>query len=198
MSSYTYITITDNSPTVNDLSLLLRLPRELIYKIAGIDAGVYNRILRLCRATASLFPLSTRLDFMVAFGVHVDLNDGGVFWFWGDESHSVFGPADVFSPGDRTYYWRGNLHRVDGPAVLWSYRIQWYVWGLIHRDLAAPAGTGVEWLMGAACMVSNKMDVVVRWSTDGKTVRRVKYSATTDPYKYAQVRAEMDYWRAQG
>jgi hypothetical protein len=54
--------------------LLTQLPRELIYKIAAEDAYVYNRILRLCRHITSLFPLSTRLNFMEAFGIRVEMD----------------------------------------------------------------------------------------------------------------------------
>jgi hypothetical protein len=186
--------------TQTDFSLLLQQARELIYTIAAEDANVYNVILRLCRATAALFPLSLRLDYMIAFGVTVRMKEkfslSGIYWYWGDKAHDIFGPAKVHDDGDTVYYYRGRFHRHNGPARVWHTSIQWAIHGNIHRDYTAPSGTGVKWLAGAASIVDFIDYSRVIWCDRGKITHELAFEKDTD--EYTQIRAEMNYWIARG
>ena len=182
----------------SSLLSLLHLPRELIYKIAGEDAAAYNRILRLCRYISSLFPLSTRLDFMEGFGVTVRVTSIGTFWFWGSHLHDVYGPAMRYINNNVnnniSYYYHGSMHRLVRPASLATSLITWVDYDSLHRDPTAPAGTGVEWLRGAVNMYVHDDGFVVEWWDNGEFIRGVDGTKTSDEYK--QVCAEIAYWRA--
>jgi hypothetical protein len=134
---------------------LLSLPREIIYKIAAADAHAYNILLRLCRTLTLLFPLSTRLDFMIDFGITMIMESGDTVWFWGEHMHDIFGPAGVYENGDVSYNYRDVWHRIDKPACVYTKRIEWYIHGRLHRNLTAPSGTSVEWLRGVASMIDD-------------------------------------------
>jgi hypothetical protein len=192
----------------NSISHLLSLPRELIYKIAAVDAGAYNIILRLCRVTASLFPLSTRLDFMIDFGVTVkfettcdDAPQTATVWYWEDEIHDIFGPAISWEDGDINYYWHDKNHRDDGPASMTRTHLMWWHHDVPYRDPAAPSGTGVEWLKGATFISERDRSVFVSWhchyitskqhTIDDSKVRSVEYTSAVG---IAQVHAEIAYW----
>jgi hypothetical protein len=179
-------------------SLLLQLPHELIYKIAAVDAIVYNAILRLCRTVTLLFPLSTRLDFMIDFGVTVcviSLDSIEVIsWSWHGLSHDIFGPSRSYAKGNRSYWYRGGYHRVALPAIVWKHSVEWYDHDLHHRDLTAPAGTGIEWLRGAADIYEYNNISVVTWYQHGKQVKKIKIKDNKDK-RAAEVRAEIAYWQ---
>jgi hypothetical protein len=189
----------NQSLTKQDTLLLLSLPREIIYKIAAEDTGVYNVVLRLCRYTSSLFPLSMRLDFMEAFGVCVEINKGvlfGITWYWDNKWHDIFGPSHEST--DRRYYsYRGYWHREHLPARVWrDVGIQWYHRGVVHRDMTAPVGTGVRWLAGAASIVRYSGDTIdVVWYHHGQVVRKLDFTKGTEGY--TQAHAEMNYWLTQ-
>jgi hypothetical protein len=177
-------------------SVLLQLPREIIYKIAAEDASVYNVILRLCRATAALFPLSLRLDFMKTFGVRVMITNDQIQWIWNFQPHDVFGPAQVYDNTEITYYYRGARHRIDKPACVECGSIQWYVHGKLHRDPAAPSGTGVDWLTGITSIIIDESFAILMWCYQGEHVRNatIYLEGSTE---YEQARAEIDWWLAQ-
>jgi hypothetical protein len=180
------------------MSYFLSLPRELIYAIAAVDAGVYNVMLRLCRSIHSLFPLSTRLDFMEAFGVTVDITlKNGIWqqahtqWRWGQFTHDVFGPAIRWVDGDMCYYYRGRRHRAGGPARVWKTHVTWYNHGARHRDLNAPAATGAHILCGyASIRYESDITVSITWYTYGMWVRELVVTGEDA----AVARAEIDYW----
>jgi hypothetical protein len=177
------------------ISLLTQLPRELIYKIAATNSTVYNTLLRLCHTITSLFPLSTRLNIMIDFGIHVEIKNDYTGWYWNGRSHDVWGPADTYDDGSASYYYRGLLHRVDKPAGIWPEMISWYTYGSRHRDRTAPSGTGVGWLDGVALIIDNNEYIEVeRWHLD-YYICRSEYLAGS--IEYTQARAEMDYWLAR-
>jgi hypothetical protein len=184
---------------MNHSSLLLSLPRELIYNIAAADAGVYNTILRLCRYTIGLFPLSRRLDFMIGFGVALWLKNGsgivGLIWSWNGLLHIIYGPSILWPEGYFTYHWHGDYHRRGGPALYCSTGMEWYERGCNHRELMEPAGTGVAWLRGVAHIsYHGDSGMYLIWCCLGRRIRaRTVTGALAD-----EARAEMAYWAARG
>jgi hypothetical protein len=198
---------------MSQLLSLLSLPRELIYKIvsggyqrsvasggyqqlgvAAEDAVVYNKMLRICRHITSLFPLSLRLDFMISFGVTIQISSTDIHWCWDGKSHDIYGSASVHVNGNRYYCYHGHLHRIGKPASMYSNEIQWYEHGKLNRDPMAPAGTDVEWLRGATSMYVGIEGVVVEWWENGVEVRNFGDNPPSE--RYDQVCAEIAYWRA--
>jgi hypothetical protein len=174
-------------------SILLTLPRELIYMIAAVDAIVYNGLLRTCRTVAYLFPLSTRLDYMISFGVTVDVLPGGIEWRWDNQLHNIFGPALTWIDGDYSHWWHGLLHREDGPASVQHNEVRWSHESFVHRALDAPAGTAEEILRGAAAIIEYNGVAKVQWFRYGQRLKKAQLTGE----QAAQVRAEINYWRAQ-
>jgi hypothetical protein len=186
---------------MNTLALisLTQLPRELIYKIAAADAGVYNRIIRLCRYTISLFPLSIRLDVMEAFGVRVkihkydEVDASCITWYWNDQLHDIFGPAESWEDDSIAHYYRGVIHAVDTPAYIHRDNIGWYSHDCRYRDPEAPAGTGVKWLAGASVVISSSEYILATWYNNRDIpIRRIR--ALPGTVEYAQASAEINYW----
>jgi hypothetical protein len=181
---------------MSNTSPLLSLHKDLIYKIAAEDTSVYNCILRLCRAMTSLFPLSIRLDFMIDFGVSVCIGpDECVTWTWNGDLHDIWGAANYYSRDAIHHFYRGKYHRDHRPASVGCYATEWYTHGTMHRDISAAAGTGVEWLRGAARInMSYGYRAVVAWHVHGTCQRGVTIVGPSE--EYTQVVDEMDYWRA--
>jgi hypothetical protein len=179
--------------SVNTLTLLT-LPHEIIYRIAGEDAGVYNRILRLCYTINTLFPLSRRLDFMETFGVRVEITSNDICWSWNDQLHDIFGPAITYIWGAYEYYYRDELHRIGAPAIVTFGMMAWHIHNELYRDLTAPSGTGMRWLDGIARISDFADTILIEWSHDNH--KRVMTCDVGSP-EYTQARAEMDYWLAR-
>jgi hypothetical protein len=182
---------------------LLSIPRELIYAIAAVDAGVYNVLLRTCKYISSLFPLSTRLDFMVDFGVTVELNHRvsnhntiNIIWFWQGIAHDIFGPAIVWTDNDISRRWRGGIHCANSPAVLSPSVMVWYYESFCHRTRGDPAGTQVEWLRGASSivMLDNNNRAMISWYTHGRCTSSITID---DQPRLIEAQAEIDYWLAR-
>jgi hypothetical protein len=180
---------------MSESNIILSLPKDLIYRIAAEDAGVYNIIMRLCRHMAALFPLSIRLDNMIAFGVTVDIGRLGndisrIAWYWNGTEHDIFGPAIAWEDGDIEYDRLGLPHRDHGPTRPWRLSTRWYRRGECYRNPTEPAGTGVEWLRGSVFLSVDDDIARVSWCNGGKT----RFEKFFDEDKVAEVAAEIAYW----
>jgi hypothetical protein len=187
-----------------------QLPRELIYAIAAEDASVYNALLRTCRYISSLFPLSTRLDFMEAFGVtvkisgNIDSHAVSTHWTWRGISHDVFGPAITWGNHAITHRYRGISHNGHGPTKIfhnhntqtgwWADEIRWYHMGKISRDKDASSCTGTELLKGVASITMTREYTTLGWYENGTLIRASPHVLSNA--ETACVRAEIDYWSA--
>ena len=187
------------SPSTSTRYSLHHLPREIIHAIVGDDMRIYNALTRTCHALAAAYTLSTRLDFMIAAGVTVQLytslSGPMINWSLCGQPHDVFGPTYTWLNGNRAYMRRGWFHRCDGPA--WIHRsehedvITWYQDRMAHRDVNEPAATGVELLRGVASIGIRDGVVIITWYTKGRATRTLM-----GPEYMTTAQAEIDYWRA--
>jgi hypothetical protein len=109
------------------------LPIEMLHLIASIDVQIYRAMLAMPLFSRSLGP-GVIVDFMIAFGYTVEINNMRTVWCLSGICHRVDGPAIEQIDGSKVWYLNGSIHRSDGPAIEKSNGDKvWCRYGMTHR-----------------------------------------------------------------
>lgn len=71
--------------------------------------------------------------------------DNTKVWYNNGFVHREGGPAIEYPGGTASWYYKGQRHRLDGPADTYGKRIDWYVDGILYKDIYKWAKAALEY-----------------------------------------------------